>query len=134
MAVSTRQLSNITSLRQQLTVYLTQGSGQPHWGVEQLLAHPRGPDLMTCVWGATVTARIQFLLLEALRQGILPWDQPWELSVVEHETAIAEEALSDFSDRFGRLREFHGESMTRSQSSSYLCQHERPRICFSTSL
>jgi ATP-dependent DNA helicase RecQ len=66
--------------------------------------------LLSCVWGATVIARIQFLLLEALRVGVLPWDSPWEVVVAEHDTDVSSEALADLADWFGRLRELHGES------------------------
>ena len=108
--VPTATLADTATLRKQLAAHLKRGDGKPHWGVEQLLATPRSRPLLTCVWGATVCARIQFLLLEALREGILPWDAPWELSVREHDTDIAGEALADFADWFGRLRALHGES------------------------
>lgn len=108
--VPTTALADIAGLREQLARYLIREDGKPHWGVEQLLTSPRPRSLLTCVWGATICARIQFLLLEALRNGILPWDSPWEVSVHEHDTDITSEALADFADWFGRLRVFHGES------------------------
>lgn len=79
-----------------------------HWGTEQKLTTPRSVELMTCVWGATIAARIQFLLLQCLREGFLPWDDPWHLVVVEHDTNICDMALHDFSDWFGQLRALYG--------------------------
>lgn len=102
------ELSDTARLQSILREFLTKPDGSPHWGVARSLIAPRSKGLMTCVWGATVTARIQFLILQALREGILPWDQPCNVRVVEHETDIGDSALADFADWFGRLRELYG--------------------------
>src|SRR5262249_3617003 len=78
--VPTTALGDTAGLRNQLAAYLKREDGKAHWGVEQLLTTPRPRPLITCVWGATACARIQFLLLEAIREGILPWASPWEVS------------------------------------------------------
>ncbi|MFO1395466.1 MAG: DEAD/DEAH box helicase [Burkholderiales bacterium] len=108
--VPTSELQDMQRLRSRLCEFLVRDDGTPHWGVEQPLASPRPRELLTCVWGATVCSRIEFLLLEALRYGILPWDASWEICVHEHDTDIAGEALADFADWFGRLRVLHGQS------------------------
>lgn len=69
----------------------------------------RSVGLMTVVWGATVATRMQWLLLEALRSGLLPWSGCWRISVAESETRIAALALRDFSDRWRRLRALYAE-------------------------
>ena len=105
---SVSELSDSTHLQANLRKYLTKEDGSPHWGVNASITTQRSTGLMTCVWGATVAARIQFLILQALRDGILPWDEPWHVSIVEHETEIGNAALTDLEDWFGRLRELYG--------------------------
>jgi len=107
--VPTSDLSEIPKLRDELTRRLLRG-GQTYWGAEQMLSEPRQVEVMTCVWGATVAARMSFLLLEAVRRGILPWGGEWRIGVDEHETEIARLALDDFCDWFGRLRTLYGDS------------------------
>jgi ATP-dependent DNA helicase RecQ len=106
--VKTSELGDIATLQAKLRKYLTKPDGTAHWGVDQSIAKPRPRELMTCVWGATVAARIQFLLLQALREGILPWDEPWHVCIIEHDTAIGDTAVTDLADWFGRLREMYG--------------------------
>ena len=106
--VKTSELGDTATLQEKLRKYLTKSDGTAHWGVNQMLAKPRSRELMTCVWGATVAARIQFLLLQALREGILPWDEPWHVCIFEHDTDIRGTALDDLADWLGRLRELYG--------------------------
>lgn len=106
--VKTSELDRPDKLQAELASLLRKKNGKPHWGVMQRIDRARGKDLMTCVWGATVAHRIQFLLLEALRRGLLPWEAPWQIGVVEHDTDIAEKALQHLEDWFGRLRELYG--------------------------
>ena len=106
--VRTSELGNQQSLQATLRTFLTQDNGILHWGMQQLLPKARSQSLMTCVWGATVAARIQFLLLQSLREGILAWDEPWEVRVLERDTDIAPIAIKDFSDWFELLRELYG--------------------------
>jgi ATP-dependent DNA helicase RecQ len=103
--VPTNRLDDTEELKRQLVKILG-----TKWGVESRIQNPRSPELLTCIWGATVVSRIQFLLLEALRSGLLPWDEPWQIAVVEADTKIGEQALEDFQDWFGRLRKIFGES------------------------
>jgi ATP-dependent DNA helicase RecQ len=108
--VPTSEINDIKGLQDKLKVYLKNSKGEDFWGVKQKLTEPRSVELLSCVWGATVAARIQFLLLEALHQGILPWDLPWKIAVAEADTDIAKVALEDFQDWFGRLRELFADS------------------------
>lgn len=105
---SASELSDTASLQANLRKFLIKPDGSQHWGVNQSIPTTRSTGLMTCVWGATVAARIQFLILQALRDGVLPWDEPWHVRIVEHETDIGDVALADFADWFGRLRELYG--------------------------
>jgi len=106
--VKTSELGDCATLQAKLRKYLTKSDGSAHWGVNQLIAKPRPRELMTCVWGATVAARIQFLLLQSMREGVLPWDESWRVCIVEHDTDIGGTALNDLADWLGRLRELYG--------------------------
>lgn len=108
--VPTSALDDTEALRGQLRKFLDAKPSSTHWGIKQKLAEPRSKSLLTCVWGATAVSRIQYLLLEALRRGTLPWNEPWKLCVLEADTQIAKVALDDFQDWFGRLRELFSES------------------------
>lgn len=78
------------------------------WGTKLQSAPVRPPELMTAVWGATVCARIQFLLLVAMQRGALKPDRSWAIEIREGETDVALLALADFIDWFGRLRGLYG--------------------------
>jgi len=106
--VQTCEFSNFDKLQNKLKEYLHHADGDPCWGVKQLINKPREHKLMNCVWGATSCSRIQFILLEALRIGILPWDEPWHIHVIEHDTRVAQLAVDDLTDWFGRLRNLYG--------------------------
>ena len=108
--IPTYQLADTETLKDRLKSLLSAKKGVTDWGVAQRIQTPRSTELLSCVWGATVTVRIQFLLLEALRHGLLLWDQPWRVCVLEADTAVGKEALEDIQDWFGRLREMFGES------------------------
>ncbi len=106
--VPTRRLDDPELLQANLRNFLKDNKGSPLWGIKQPISTPRSRELLTCVWGATVTFRIQFLVLEALRRGVLAWEGDWRVQVLEHDTSIANTALADLKDWFGRLRELHG--------------------------
>jgi ATP-dependent DNA helicase RecQ len=108
--VPTSELNDINRLQNKLKAYLKDSNGNDVWGVTQEIEEPRSVELLSCVWGATVAARIQFLLLEALQQGILPWDSLWKIAVAEADTDVAKAALEDFQDWFGRLRKLFFDS------------------------
>lgn len=116
--VPTHLLDNPKALQASLKNFLKDKKGNPLWGHKQLISAPRPRQLMTCVWGATTASRLQFLVLEALRNGHLPWEGIWRLQVIEHDTDIADAALTDLIDWFGRLRELHGFSPCPSISLS----------------
>lgn len=63
----------------------------------------RSQSLFDIVWGATVVARIQFLILMAIRRGLVSPEGGWTLSVEEHETDVKRIAISDFEDWYSRL-------------------------------
>jgi len=101
----TTSLHDVAALRQELRSRLDQvtwGSGLPADAVR-----PR--SLLTLIWGASISARVQFLLLEAVQRGWLPWAGGWRIALVERDTAMGHECLEDLQDWFGRLRLLHGE-------------------------
>lgn len=108
--IPTAQLDEINKLQEQLKSFLDAKKGITDWGLTPRIDTPRSCGLLSCVWGATTISRIQYLLLEALRSGLLLWDEPWAVSVVEADTAVAKEAVEDLQDWFGRLREVFGET------------------------
>ena len=108
--IPTSQLGNAEILKQQLKEFLAAKKGATDWGGLPRIQTPRSPELLTCIWGATAVARIQYLLLEALRSGLLLWNEPWRVAVVEADTSIGKQALEDFQDWFGRLREIFSEA------------------------
>ena len=106
--IPTGELESPDELRDELKKRMLSATGKLAWGREQKITEPRTRALMSCVWGATAIARIQFLILEALRHGILSWEKPWRIGFVEHDTDVAELAMEDIRDWFGRLRRLHG--------------------------
>lgn len=108
--VKTHELSEIERLKSTLKQHLIKDKNTYHWGVNEKIEKTRTKDIMSCVWGATVSARIQFLLLEALGLGLLPWEGPWNVCVVEKETSVATIAIDDFRNWFGRIRSLFGET------------------------
>lgn len=108
--VPVERFGEAESLQDELRQVLMERRGATDWGLSARIQTPRSRELLTCVWGATVSSRIQFLLLEALRAGILSWNGPWRVCVAEAETEIWQTALEDFQDWFGRLRALFGES------------------------
>ncbi|KXU87131.1 hypothetical protein CR51_35950 [Caballeronia megalochromosomata] len=107
--IPTSRLGLAEQLRRELGAIVNARKGGTDWGVAPRIETPRSRELLTCVWGATVVARIQFLLLEAIRRGVLSWGGPWNVCVIEADTSIGAAALEDFRDWFGRLREIFGE-------------------------
>ena len=79
-----------------------------NWGTNLGNPKPRERAAMSAVWGASVVVRIQFLLLEAMRRGILGHHGEWTLFIDEAETNVADLAIQDFSDWFARLRGLYG--------------------------
>ena len=122
--IPTSDLENLEELREKLKNRISSTKGKLAWGHEQKITEPRSRALMSCVWGATAVVRIQFLLLEALRHGILSWDNPWRISFVEHDTDIAELATEDIRDWFGRLRRLHGFT----DAPEIICNGKEPRL------
>ena len=110
--ITTKDLANPNKLKIELNNRLLRDKNTYHWGVKQKLKSPRSKDLINCVWGASVSSRIHFLLLESLRVGLLPWDKPWKIGFVEHDTEIAIESLRDFRSWFARLRNLYEFSNT----------------------
>lgn len=108
--IPTSELCNADKLQQQLRAFLSAKKGATDWGVESRIQTPRSRELITCIWGATAVARIQYLLLEALKSGLLLWNEPWRVAIVEADTFIGKQALIDFQDWFSRLREIYGEA------------------------
>ena len=108
--IPTRELRDTNLLREQLKNLLATSRKAP-WGLDQLIQTPRSQELLTCVWGATVVTRIQFLILEALRRGVLLWGNSWRIGIIEAETDIAELAIEDFQDWFGRLLALYGHTV-----------------------
>ena len=98
--------------------------GHSDWGLKPAIDEKRPVELLSCAWGATAIARVQFLLLEAVRRGILPWDSPWNLRLTEHDTAIRDIALEDLRDWFGRLRQLHGET----PMPEFFCDSQTPDL------
>ena len=101
--IRTHELNDCLHLQQQLTKKL-----DATWGFKPLIDTPRQHKLLSCVWGATISARLQFLLLEALRNGVIAWLPTLTIAVIEHDTDIAEAAITDFNDWFGRLCLLYG--------------------------
>lgn len=106
--IPTDGLANKGALQDELKSRISGNNQSEGWGLAQKITEPRSRTLLSCVWGATVVARIQFLILEALRKGVLPWDEFWRIGFVERDTDVAELALEDIRDWFGRLRRLHG--------------------------
>lgn len=104
--VPTKSLHDIPALRKELRVRID----RVPWGSDIPKDEIRPKQLLTLVWGATISARIQFLLLEAIRKGFLPWDGGWKICLLERDTEIGHECIEDFRDWFGRLRALHGET------------------------
>ena len=101
------ELQDPPRLRSKLVSTMKSVSGG-EWGTNLGNPAPRERDAMSAVWGASVVVRIQFLLLEAMRRGILGPDAVWTLFIEETETSAADLAIQDFSDWFGRLRGLYG--------------------------
>jgi len=79
-----------------------------NWGLNVPSVPVRQPSLVDVVWGATVIARIQFLLLAGLREGLLGGDGGWRLCIDELDTEVAHLAIEDFEEWFNRLRILYG--------------------------
>lgn len=79
-----------------------------NWGLNIPNDSVRQPHLLDVVWGATVIARIQFLLLKALQEGLLEDSGGWRICINELETQVAQLAIEDFEEWFSRLRGLYG--------------------------
>ena len=101
------ELHDSQRLRVQLTTLMKSVKGGD-WGLNLPQSSTRTFKVMNSVWGATIVARIQFLLLESMRKGVLGSERVWRLFVEESETDVAELAIQDFTDWFGRLRGLWG--------------------------
>lgn len=128
--VPTVQLKTVEQLKAALRQRLATPEGKPGWGQVQNISQPRRGELLSCIWGATVVARIQFLILEALRAGALPWGEPWAISLFEHDTDVGDLALEDLRDWFGRLRRLHGEA----DSPPIMRETDAPALSIDTSV
>lgn len=105
--VPVSELHDVPKLRQQLTALMKSVKGAD-WGLDLSKFTTRPLEVMNAVWGATVVARIQFLLLQAMRKGLLLTERTLRVHVNESETTVAELAIQDFMDWFGRLRGLWG--------------------------
>ncbi|RCJ03311.1 DUF559 domain-containing protein [Cupriavidus necator] len=110
--VPVASLQSPDALRKQLQSLLQSTRGGK-WGLRLGSISPRSREVFSCVWGATAIARVQFLLLTAMQFGGLPLDREWVLSISEGETDVAELAIEDFLDWYGRLRQLYGLSALR---------------------
>ncbi|AQV96402.1 DUF559 domain-containing protein [Cupriavidus necator] len=108
--VPVASLQNPDMLRNQLQSRIQSTRGG-RWGWQLGDVALRTREASSCVWGATVIARIQFLLLVAMQNGGLSSDREWLLSISERETDVAQLAVEDFLDWFGRLRQLYGLSV-----------------------
>ena len=105
--VPVSELHGIQLLRDQLTA-LMKSAKNGDWGLNLPASSTMTPEVTNSVWGATIVARIQFLLLEAMKKGVLGSERSWRIFVDESETDVAELAVQDFTDWFGRLRGLWG--------------------------
>lgn len=87
------------ALRDQLQVHFPSNE----WGFGYSARAPRSLELMNAVWGATVSARVQFLLLTAWHQGLLPIGRPCRIAIDEDGTSMASMALADLNCWLNRL-------------------------------
>lgn len=105
--VPTKRLRNPDQLGQELKDLLLR-TKRGNWSLNLGPEAKRGPELFDVVWGATVVARIQFLLLKAIESGLADPACGWRISISERETRVAQLAVQDFEDWFGRLRHLYG--------------------------
>ncbi len=105
--VPVSELHDSKRLRDQLTTLIKSAKGGD-WGLNLPESSTRTFEVMNSVWGATIVARIQFLLLEAMKMGVLPSKGGWRLFVDEYETDVAALAIQDFTNWFGRVRALWG--------------------------
>lgn len=105
--VSVSELQDAAKLKSKLASIMKATNGGD-WGANLGDTPTRATDVMSSVWGATVVARIQFLVLEAMKRGILSTEKDLRLFIDESETDVADLAIQDFSDWFGRLRGLYG--------------------------
>lgn len=105
--VPVSELQDSRRLRALLTSMMKSVKGGD-WGLNLPGSSVRTFEVMNSVWGATIVARIQFLLLEAMKSGVLSSGRDFRLFVDESETDVAALAIQDFSDWFGRLRGLWG--------------------------
>lgn len=105
--VPVSELYDSHRLRDQLTTLMRSAKGGD-WGLNLPDTATRTAEVMNSVWGATVIARIQFLLLKCMRNGVLGAERSWRVFVAETETDVAQLAVQDFIDWFGRLRGLWG--------------------------
>ncbi|WP_423708727.1 DEAD/DEAH box helicase [Undibacterium sp. WLX3042] len=105
--VPVSEMRDIHALRLKLKELLRSVEGGI-WATDISTAARRDVEVMSSVWGATIIARIQFLLLVAIKQGVLNSDRPWKIYVEEAETDVAELAVRDFIGWFGRMRGLYG--------------------------
>ena len=125
--ISTSKLTNLVEMREEFRNLIRADS---EWGFTPAIEERRSVAILSCAWGATAIARIQFLLLEAVRRGALPWDEPWNLGFIEHDTAICDIAVIDLRDWFGRLRQLH--SLT--PMPDVLCDSKTPQLTIDISV
>ncbi|MCW5640962.1 MAG: DEAD/DEAH box helicase [Rhodoferax sp.] len=105
--VPVSELLDCQRLKTQLTTLMKSAKGGD-WGLSLPPSWARTSEVVDSVWGATIVARIQFLLLEAMKKGLLVSERGWRLFVDEPETDVAELAIRDFADWFGRVRDLWG--------------------------
>lgn len=104
--IPAKSLDDARSLRKELRTRVDKVA----WGSRFRESEIRPRKLLALTWGATISARIQFMVLEAMGKGHVPWAGPIKLSIIEGDTSIGRESLEDLADWFGRLRLLHGEA------------------------
>ncbi len=89
------------------TILMPVQNKRKSWALDFGQRPPRSVTVMSAVWGATVAARAQFLMLTAWQQGILPSDRPWRIAFDEDGTCVAPWVLADLNDWLNRLFELY---------------------------
>jgi ATP-dependent DNA helicase RecQ len=81
--------------------------GSSAWAYGLDASASREQAVQEVVWGATAIARLQFLVLKALLQGVLSTTGPQRVSVSGLTLELVRVALDDLYDWFGRLRRLY---------------------------
>ena len=94
--VATAALRDTDRLRQEVTQLLDSLGYTPPEG-------PRNARTTSLFWSATVLARVQALVLEALLEGVVRTEGSVAVSITDYGTQVGDLALEDLNDLLGRL-------------------------------